>query len=86
MDAKKLRKVKFNLNNNELNYGELANEQNGEELSRDRYGWFHCFGNKLVYCSKNECFLSQLMGCVEEEQTGQVYFVLPINIQFINEK
>lgn len=84
MDEKKLRKVKFNLNNNELNYGELVNEQNGEELSRDRYGWFHGFGNCLYRDITEGQIITMFMGIVEEENTGRVYQVLPKNIEFIN--
>lgn len=84
MDEKKLRKVKFNLNNNECDCGDFVHESKVEELLKERYGWFHGFGNCLYRdITEGQC-VTMFMGIVEEENTGRVYQVIPKNIEFIN--
>ena len=83
----KLRKVEFTLEQQEMSLGDygLALEEvdkKTKETQKKRKGSFHCFGNKLVYDSENQCYKERVIGVVEEEKTGKVFHVAPKSITF----
>ncbi len=77
-----LRKVRFNLNNQDLTLGDCGFDD-PEGILRERTGYFHRFGD--VECLPNDENVLKTVAIVEEEATGLVYEVAPHCIQFVNE-
>ena len=79
------RKVKFTLEEPGLaigDYDEMPSNER-EELTNERLGIFHVFGNVPYYDNSMCGFRDRVMGIVEDEATGKVYNVHPVNITFL---
>lgn len=61
------------------------NPEDGADKMKERYGFFHCFGNHLSWDAENSQYLNRVVGVVEEESTGKVYEVYPETITFIKQ-
>lgn len=57
----------------------------GLEKTKERDGFFHCFGNKLVWDAEKSCWRDQAIAIVEEKISGKVYEVFPETVTFINQ-
>ena len=76
-----LRKVAFNLNEQNLTIGDLGYED-PEGIMKERHGYFHCMGNKIIYDPQQERNLLVSVAIVEEIGTGKVFEVAPHCIKF----
>lgn len=76
-----LRKVRFNLNEQDLTIGDLGYEDN-ENLLVERHGFFHCWGNVMFYDSEDEVFKLRTVAIVEESGTGKVFEIAPRCIEY----
>lgn len=77
-----LRNVVFKLEQENMTIGDYATQEELEEKTKKREGFFHMFGNELIYDDKAECYLVRTIGIVEEEKTGKVFHVVPKFITF----
>ena len=75
-----LRKVQFNLNEQNLSLGDLGEDTEG--VSIERHGYFHCWGNVNFYDAEEERFKQSKVGIIEECGTGKVFEVAPKCIKF----
>lgn len=80
---KNLRKVLFTLEEQKMNLFDFEKEEELQEATRERKGFFHCFGNEPFYDPESECLRDKMVGIVEEEGTGKVYHVIPEFITFV---
>ncbi len=79
----KLRTVFFNINEENLTLGDL-NFENPERIMDEHHGYFHRFGDIIVYDAKQEKNLLKTVAIIEEIKTGIVYEVSPHCIRFAN--
>lgn len=80
-----LRRIKFSLaipGQSIMDY-DADNPEDKADKMKERYGFFHCFGNHLSWDAENSQYLNRVVGIVEEESTGKVYEVYPETITFI---
>lgn len=77
----KLRKVLFNLNEQNLNLGDLDFEDPGG-IMEERHGLFHCFGDVIIYDPQQERNFTKKVAIIEEICTGKVFEVAPHCIKF----
>ena len=80
----KLRKVIFCLNEQNLTIGDLGFED-PEGIKDERHGYFHQFGNIIVYDPKQELFFPKTVAIIEEIETGKVYEVSHHCFRFEND-
>lgn len=81
----KLRKVFFNLNELNLTVGDLhsdGNYEDNEDITIERIGLFHRWGDVTYYDSKLERYIQKTVAIVEEIETGKIYEVAPKCITF----
>ena len=45
-------------------------EDYAEDIIRERKGWFHCWGNKVL--TENNAFFQETYGVVEDAETGKI--------------
>lgn len=76
-----LRKVRFNLNVQNLTIGDLGFED-PEEILKERLGYFHCWGNVDFYDSEEGQFKLRKVAIVEESKTGKIFEISPKCIEF----
>lgn len=76
-----LRKVIFNLNEQNLSIGDLESEDSND-IMEERQGFFHCFGNVIFYDSQQERNLTKKVAIIEEISTGKVFEIAPHCIRF----
>ncbi len=81
MKKEELRKVHFNLNEQNLTIGDLGYEDS-EGIMKDRQGLFHRWGENMIYDSDQEKFIQTTVAIVEEVSTGKVFEVAPRCIVF----
>ena len=77
----KLRKVVFNLNDQNLTIGDLDYEDH-EEITIERKGYFHRLGDVIVYDPGQERLLPKTVAIIEEAGTGVVFEVAPHCFKF----
>ena len=77
-----LRKVIFNLNEQNLTIGDLGYEDT-EGIMDERQGYFHRLGDLIVYDSEHGRNLQQTVAIIEEIDTGIVYEVVPHCFRFV---
>ena len=75
------RKVRFNLNEQNLTIGDLGYEDT-EGISDERSGYFHCWGNVEFYDSEEERFKLKKTAIIEESGTGKVFEIAPKCVVF----
>lgn len=77
-----LRKVKFTLEGQvDLGVFDYDNDQEREEITKERDGLFHAWGNEIL--TDNGRSIEQEVGIVEEVETGKIYHVIPKRIVFV---
>lgn len=76
-----LRKVMFVLDEQNLTIGDLGFED-AEGVAKKRHGYFHRFGDSIVYDAEQERNWPKTIAIVEEIGTGAVYEVAPRCIAF----
>lgn len=79
-----LREVVFCLKQQKMAIMDYSSREEALEKTKQREGYFHCFGNELLYDETAQCFREIKVGVVEEKGTGRVYHVVPKNICFKN--
>ena len=79
-----LRKVRFILGMPNASIGDYESEPDEEKYTKEREGYFHCFGNCPFWDSDSNHYRDRIMGIVEEG-SGNVYEVFPENIEFVQE-
>ena len=81
-----LRKVKFKLETPGASLGDYEGMPEDEivELTNERNGYFHIFGNVPFWDAVSGSYRDRVMGIVEEAKTGKVFNVYPENIMFEN--
>lgn len=77
----KLRKVSFNLNGQNLNYGDL-DYNDSEGIMKERQGEFHRWGDTTTYDSQEQKMFQKTVAIVEEISTGQIYEIAPHCLKF----
>ena len=78
-----MQEVKFSINPNLSIYENGFSEADiakTEELTKERFGYFERWGDKIVM--QDEKTLQMTVGIVIEAETGKVYEVAPENISF----
>ena len=77
-----LRKVRFNLNEHDLNLGDLDyKDPNG--IMAERYGFFHRWGDIVCYDSQTERKFQKTIAIVEEIGMGKIFEIVPHCITFL---
>ena len=76
-----LRKVKFNLNEQNLNLGDVDYEDKDGFLE-ERSGYFHRWGDVIKYDPTLTHNIQKTVAIVEEKATGKVYEVAPHCVKF----
>ena len=76
-----LRKVRFNLNEQDLTLGDFGYEDSNG-IMEERHGFFHRFGDVICYDPQQEKNIHKTVAIVEEIITGKVYEVAPHCIIF----
>lgn len=77
----KLRKVRFNLNEQNLSLGDIDYEDS-DSIMMMRNGYFHRFGDVICYDPKQGKNYQKTIAIVEEMETGDVFEVAPHCISF----
>ena len=76
------RKVRFNLNELDLNLGDLDyKDSNG--ITEERLGFFHRWGDVVFYDPQTESNFQKTIAIVEEFGTGKVFEIAPHCITFL---
>ena len=76
-----LRKVHFNLNDQNFTLGDLDYEDPTGKLE-EREGYLHCWGKVDYYDSEEGRFKQRTIGVIEECGTGMVYEVASKCVKF----
>lgn len=78
-----LRKVKFTLGKQvDLGLLDHGSEEEREKTTKERDRWFHAWGNECIWNAEGK-FVEQVIGVVEEAETGKVYHVIPKRMYFV---
>lgn len=79
-----LRKVSFKLETPGTSLGDYEDMPEDEivELTNERNGYFHVFGNVPFWDAVSGSYRDRIMGIIEEAKTGKVFTVFPENIIF----
>lgn len=76
-----LRKVTFTLEGQEdLGYLDYETEEERENATKQREGFFHCWGNEVNFVDGKQ--IERVVGIVEENETHKIYHVTPKRIIF----
>jgi hypothetical protein len=78
---KELRKVRFDLNEQNLTIGDLGYED-PKGVRKVRHGYFHCWGDVVFYGFNEEKERLRRVAIVEESATGKIFEVAPRCITF----
>lgn len=77
-----LRKVRFNLNEQNLSLGDLGYEDpNG--ITTERHRFYHRWDNVINYDPQTESDIQKIVAIVEEMSTGKVSEIAPQCITFL---
>mgnify|MGYP007070111653 CR=1 FL=1 len=76
-----LRKVQFNLNEQNLTYGDLG-FNDSEGIMEERHGYFHCWGNVTFYDAEEERYKQKTVAIIEDTVTGKVFEIAPRCVSF----
>ena len=77
-----LRKVKFTLEGqDDLGLKDYENDAEQERTTKERDGQFHTWGNECFW--NDGKLIEQVIGVVEEIETGKVYHIIPKRITFV---
>lgn len=77
-----LRKVKFTLEGQEdLGLNDYENDEQ-ERVTKERDGQFHTWGNECFWDEEGK-LVEQVIGVVEETETGKIYHVIPKRMYFV---
>lgn len=76
-----LRKVVFNLNEQNLSLGDL-DYNDSEGLLDERRGYFHRFGDTIIYDPQQERNFPKTFAIIEEAKTGKIFEVAPRCFKF----
>ena len=79
---KELRKVRFNLNEQNLSLDELDYEDSNGIMD-EHHGVFHRWGDVFCYDPRTESNIQKVVAIVEEEGTGKIYEIAPHCITFL---
>lgn len=78
-----LRKVKFTLEGQaDLGLQDYENEAEQEKTTKERDGKFHTWGNECFGDEEGK-LVEQVIGVVEETETGKIYHVIPKRMYFV---
>ena len=77
-----LRKVLFNLNEQDLSFGDLGFDD-PDNIMEERQGYFHRWGDVIVNDATQERNLQKTVAIIEEMSTGNVYEVAPHCVKYI---
>lgn len=80
-----LRKVIFNLNSQNLSLGDLDYDD-PQNITEERRGYFHRWGDGVIYDANIEKKFPNTFAIVEEDKTGQIFEVAPHCVKFENWK
>lgn len=78
----KLREVRFNLNEQNLNLGDL-DYKDPDGITAERHGFFHRWGDVIYYDPQTESNIQKTIAIVEEIDTGKVLEIAPHCITFL---
>ena len=79
----KLRKVKFDLNEQGLTIGDLQ-DRDADGILTERYGYFYRLGDVICYDADSGRSLSKTVAIIEEDGTGKVYPVAIGRFEFVD--
>ena len=66
----------------DLGLGDYENDAEREEKTKERDGQFHAWGNECFWDEEGK-LVEQVIGVVEEIETGKVYHIIPKRITFV---
>ena len=78
------RNVKFTLEKPGVAVGDYDDmpQNDVEEITKERDGYFHLFGNVPFYDATTNSFHDRIMAIVEEKTTGKIYNIYPEKLTF----
>lgn len=83
---KKLRLVRYSTKPFDGSIGDFESSgEDYEELTKEREGWFHAWGNAPFYDPRTEIWHDKTVAIIEEKGTGKIHKVQPDFLTFISE-
>jgi hypothetical protein len=83
---KKLRLVRYSTKPFDGSIGDFeSGGEDYEELTKEREGWFHSWGNAPFYDPHTEIWHDKTVAIIEEKGTGKIHKVQPDFLTFISE-